>query len=300
MRQRSISEIFFKMPYELNSKERKTQIFFLIPFGLIFNFVLTYIWFGLLMGFNFLPFFFIFCFIIMGVILLLYYWDKLDEKYGMMPVNSPFQLSYQGYGILLFFCLAPMLFFAMLMLGIMSKNIFFGLGGAVATVYPLLGIFLRIKTFSDDSMIIPKGKTTLPEKVVLPNGQELSSGTPVKSVIHYGKSTFCGKREVTETEKGFGYMPISYWIFSAMLGLYTTGSGFSDIYLYFTKGSPSLEAAILIIILGLIVQSVYLFPDKLNKVVPIELRTKNGLWFMFILVFVLFGVSQFLIGILTA
>lgn len=295
MRQRSILRIINKMPYELSDDERKTQIFFLIPFGLIFNFVLTYIWFGLLMGFNFLPFFFIFCFIIIGVILILYYWDKLDEKYRMRPINSPFQLSYQGYALLLL-CWAPAFFFGMLSLGLSTNNLWFGLGGAVAIVYPILGMFLRIRTFSDDSIVFSR-KAVLPKMDI---NRELSSGVLIKNILPNVKGNLpSGDREITETVKGFGYMPLSYWLLSAMLGLYITGSGFSDIHLYFTKGSPSLEATILIIILGLIVQSVYLFPDKLNKIVPIELRTKNGFFFMFILAFVLFGISQWLIGILS-
>jgi hypothetical protein len=36
--QRSISKILFKLPYQLNEKERKTQILYLIPLALIFIF----------------------------------------------------------------------------------------------------------------------------------------------------------------------------------------------------------------------------------------------------------------------
>lgn len=282
MKQRSISEIFFKLPDELNEDERRIQIFLLIPFGLFFNLILSYIWFVILMGLDFIPFFLALSFIIVGIISVLHYWDKLDRKYGMMPVESPYQLSYQGYLILLLLT-SPAFFLLMVMLGFTSDNFWFGLGGAVAIVYPILGMFLRIKTFSDDSIIIPKGNVVLPEKVVLPNGNEFT----------YEKG------EVIETVKGFGYMPVAYWIVTVVLGLYTVVRGFSGIHLHFTNGSPSLEAAFFTIVLGLLVQSIYIFPDKLNKIVPIELRSEKGFLFMFIMSFILFGVSQLLIGLVS-
>lgn len=195
----------------------------------------------------------------------------------MMPVESPYQLSYQGYLILLLFT-SPAFFFLMVMLGFTSDNIWFGLGGAAALVYPIGGMFLRIRTFSDDSIIIPKGKVVLPKKVVLPDGNEFT----------YEKG------EVIETVRGFGYMPVAYWIVAVALGLYTVGSGVSGIHLHFTKGSPSLEAAFFIIILCLLMQSIYIFPDKL-KIVPIELRTKKGFLFMVVLSFIFLVFHNFLL-----
>ena len=292
MKQRSISKIFFKMPYELNESERKTQALLLIPFGLIFGFIFSYVWFGIIMGTNFIPLFLAVCLITAGVVSVLYYWDKLDKKYGMKPINSSFQLSYQGYVIILL-CWAPTFFFMMLELGFNSGNLWFGLGGALALVYPILGMFLRIKTFSDDKIVFSR-------KVVLPNvNRSRPSRIPKAALPNIKGNLPSGDRKVTETIRGFGFMPVAYWTLSALLGLYITGGGFSDIYLHFAKGFPSLEAAVFTIILGLLVQSVYLFPDKLNKVVPIELRSKNGFWFMAALVFVLFGVSQFVIGVVT-
>ena len=257
MKQRSISkiELLSKMPYELNEAERKTQALLIIPVGLIFGFIFSYVWFGILIGINFIPFFLALCLMTISVFFVLYCWDNFDKKYGMKPIKSPFQLSYQGY-VIIMLCWAPTFFFGMLTLGLSTSNLWFGLGGAIAVVYPIIGMILRIKTFSDDNILPYKGD--------------------------------------------FGFMPIAYWILSAALGLFTVGLGFSDIHLYFANRSPSLEAAVFTIILGLLVQSVYLFPDKLNKIVPIELRTKNGFLFMFVLAFVLFGVSQWLIGIVTA
>lgn len=60
------------------------------------------------------------------------------------------------------------------------------------------------------------------------------------------------------------------------LGIYTIGKGFSSINSYLSKGVPSLEFIIASITIGLLIQTIYLFPDKLNKIVPIELRTKDG------------------------
>lgn len=249
----SISKIAFKFPHQLNKDERKAQIFFLIGAGLIWCLVLSYIFVGILIGYNFIPFLMSLYVVIVGIIVVLYYWDKLDKNYGMRPVRSPFQLSYQAYVVFLFFC-TPGIFLGMLTLGLMSGNIFFGLGAAVAVVYPIVGMFLRIRTFSDES---------------------IRSG-------------------------GFGFMPFSYWIMAEVLGIYTIGKGFWSINSYLGEGVPSLEFIIASITVGLLLQTLYLFPDKLNKIVPIDLRSKNGFLFMVVLAFVLFGISQFLIGIVAA
>ncbi|MCZ3366221.1 MULTISPECIES: hypothetical protein [Methanobacterium] len=276
------SIFFTNEPWKLDGEERKIHILLNVVLGIPILYLLSYI-FANLMKLHYLPFFFALCFFLIAWIFYVYYWDQLDSKYGLKPFQSPFPYSYQGY-IILFTLSAPAFFFLMLALGLTSGNFWFGLGGAVALVYPILGMFFRIKTFSDDSILIPKGKAVLPDKVVLPDGKELSSGEG---------------RVVTETVKGFGFMPLSYWILASAVGLYTVGRGFSGIQLHFTSGTPPLEAAIFTIILGLLLQTVYLFPDKLNRIVPIELRTKKGFLFMFVLAFVLFGVSQFLIGIVT-
>jgi len=221
-----------------------------------------------------------------GISFMIYYWDELDAKYKFR--SNIFNLSYQFQVLLLIFLISPILFFGMLSLGLTTNNIWFGVGGAVATLYPVVLMFLRVETFSDDSILIS-------EKVILPAINNKRSGVPREALPNINFS-----REVTETKRGFGYMPLAYWILSVLLGVYITGTGFSDIHWYFVKGSPSLGVAIFTIVLGLVVQSVYLFPDKLNRVVPVELRTKNGYWFMVILSFVLFVVSWFLISVVTA
>ena len=285
MKFRNILGVIFKSPAMLkNEQERRIQFFSSSIFLFVFFFVLSYFFVGFLMKLDYLPFFLSLYFpSILASYIGTYYWKFLDEKYGMLPIKSPFSYSYQGY-VVIFVLFSPMFFFVMLSLGLTSGNFWFGFGGAVAVVYPILGMFLRIRTFSDDSIIISKGKAVLLEKVVLPDGKEIYSG---------------GENEVSETVRGFGFMPISYWILASAVGLYTVGRGFSGIQLHFTNGTPSLETAIFTIILGLMLQTLYLFPDKLNKIVPLELRTRKGFLFMFLLTFVLFGLSQFLIGLVT-
>ena len=241
---------FFKMPYELGEEERKTQIKLLIPFGLIFYFVFSYCLFGLFIGLNFIPFFVSLNIILVGVVLILCFWDKLDKKYGFRPKRSPYQCSYQFYVVLLLFSMAPAIFIFGLFLGLEMGSFWFGFGFAFAAVFPICVMFLRIKTFSDRS--IPVGG-------------------------------------------GFGFMPLSYWILSVALGFFTVVRGFSGLNFYLSDGSVSLEFVAISIIIGVVVQSVVLFPDKLNKVVPFDLRTKKGFIFMIVLAFILFGLSQFLI-----
>lgn len=238
--------LLFSMPYELTEDERKIQILLFIPVGLVICVISSWI-IGALFG-GLILFFLAFCLLIPGIVLIIYFWDKLDKRYGMRQVRSPLVISYQGLVIFLL-SWAPAFFFIMLTMGVINGNIFFGLGAGIAVVYPILGMFLRIKTFSDESI----------------------------------------------TDEGMGYIPISYWIMAMALGIFTIGRGFSYINMYISKGFPSLEFIIASIVTGLLLQTLYLFPDKLDRIVPIDLRTKNGFLFMFALAFVLYGVSQFLI-----
>ncbi len=281
MGRRKFSEIIFKVPSELNKDERKVQFLASSFILLLFFYALSFVFVNFLMHLNYLPFFLALCPLILTNYIYTCYWDILNKKYVIQPVKSPFQLSYQGY-VILFTLASPMFFFLMLALGLTSGNLWFGLGGAIALVYPIIVMFLRIKTFSDDSINVHK--------------EIKSKKEAMPEIAHM----FSDDEEMEVEIKSFGYMPISYWLISASLGLFTVGAGFSGIQLHFTKGSPSLEAALFMIIIGFLIQSVYLFPDKLNKIVPIDLKTKNGFWFMLVLAFVLFGVSQWLIGIVTA
>jgi hypothetical protein len=201
---------------------------------------------------DYLPFFVPLYLMVVGWCLYVYYWDQLDALYGLKPSFNPrYPYSYSGYVVLL--CLvSPAFFLLFLIFGLLIGNVFFGLGGAVALVYPIIGMFLRIKVFSEDS-------------------------------IHDGS---------------FGFMPVAYWILSAGLGLFTVEFGFSSVNSYISTGTPSLETAIFSIILGLLLQTVYLFPDKMDTIVPFDLGTKKGFLFMFILAFVLLGFSRLLTGLI--
>ncbi|MEL7671188.1 hypothetical protein [Methanobacterium sp.] len=275
---KGIDMLFLSSPAKLSKEERKWAIIPLLVYFLPIFFVLTYFWFGILMGLNFLPFFMALISLIAAGCIYLGYWDDLGKKYGFGYGFGRYQLA-----VILLTLFSPAFFFMGIAYGFATANIFGGLGLGLIMVYPILGMFFRIKTFSDDSTLILRGKSILHDNVVLPDGKEFSSG----------------KKEVVETVRGFGFMPLSYWILAVGLGIFTIGYGFSNISTYFSKGVPSLEFIIVTIVLGFLLQTVYLFPDKLNRIVPIELRTKKGFLFMFVLAFVLFGISQFLIGVVT-
>lgn len=265
MREKKISEIFFtNEPWKLTKSERKTHILINVIIGIPTLFIASYI-FGYVFKLYYLPFFFALSLFLVAWILYVYCWDNLNVKYGLKPTKSSFPYSYQGY-VILFTLSAPAFFCLGLALGFDTGNFWFGFGGAVAIVYPVFGMFLRIGTFNEDSLPYPESS---------------------------------GERSLSDIKKYYGYMPLSYWILAVALGFFTVGRGFSGIHLYLVNGYPSLEAAIFAIIIGLLVQTVYSLPDKLNRIVPIDLRTKNGFWFMFILAFVLFGVSQWLIEVVT-
>lgn len=84
---------------------------------------------------------------------------------------------------------------------------------------------------------------------------------------------------------GIGYHPAYCFLLSVFAGGYTTGTGFS--MLNFPDKDPS-GLAFSMIIVGLIAQTIPLFPDYINKIVPFEIRSKFGYKFMVILAVVIF------------
>jgi hypothetical protein len=89
-------------------------------------------------------------------------------------------------------------------------------------------------------------------------------------------------------ETGIGYHPAYCFLLSIAAGGFTTATGFS--MLNFPDKGP-FELACIVIVLGLIAQSIPLFPDYINKIVPFEIRSRYGYKFMAILAAVLFFVT---------
>jgi hypothetical protein len=249
---KSYTEIFYtNQPWLLNHDERKKHVLINLLIAVPVIFLLAYM-FGRIVKLDYLPFLVPLYLMVVGWCVYVYYWDQLNARYGLKPsFNSRYPYSYSGYVVLLTL-VSPAFFLLFLVFGLMSGNFWFGLGGALALVYPIMGMFLRIKVFSEDN-------------------------TP---------------------DSSFGFMPIAYWILSAGLGFLTVGLGFSSINSYISTGIPSLEMAIVSIVLGLLLQTVYLFPDKIDKIVPFELGTKTGFVLMLILAFVLLVIVRFLTGLI--
>jgi hypothetical protein len=244
-------EIAFKSNKDGYNEKLKKEVLSSIYF-IPLIFIMTYLSCGVLIGLDFLPFFFAFCTIpVMGVVYT-YYYERLTEKYG----NG----KYEQMLIVITLFFAPLFFLTSIAMGITTNNIPFGIGLGVSTIYPLLFMFKRIKTFSDES--IPKYE-----------GPKMS------------------------IELGPGYMPYGYWLLSALLGFQTTGYGISRLHFYFMEGNPSLEFCLMAIFFGLLMQSIVLFPDKINKVVPFDLRMREGILFMIFLVVVLFMIFNFIMGL---
>lgn len=87
---------------------------------------------------------------------------------------------------------------------------------------------------------------------------------------------------------GLGYHPGAYLAISLGAGWFMTARGFSMLNF---QNIPS-ELAYITIILGLIAQTIPLFPDYIDKISPTDLRSKTGLLFMGIIAVILFIVTN--------
>ena len=118
-----------------------------------------------------------------------------------------------------------------------------GIAFIVVSVFPWLLMLCRISVFSDDS--IPKYE-----------GPKMS------------------------IELGPGYVPIIYWLLSSQIGLNLTGYGINRLGSYLTSAHPSLAFSLTTLFLGLFCQGLVTFPDKIDKVVPVDMRMKEGYFLM--------------------
>ena len=91
-----------------------------------------------------------------------------------------------------------------------------------------------------------------------------------------------------EESTGLGYHPGAYLAISLGAGWFMTARGFSMLNF---PNIPS-ELAYITIILGLMAQTIPLFPDYLDKISPTDLRSKTGLLFMGIIAVILFIVTH--------
>lgn len=89
-------------------------------------------------------------------------------------------------------------------------------------------------------------------------------------------------------ETGLGYHPGAYLAVSLGAGWFMTARGFSMLNF---QDIPA-QLAYFVIALGLIAQTIPLFPDYLDRIVPVDLRSKAGLHFMGILAVALFIITH--------
>lgn len=167
----------------------------------------------------------------------------LGIKMKRFEGKSIYSYTYEG---LSWAILIPMLIFAIVMfypIAIGAHNFPAYIGILFTFIYPPVVMIIRNGTFSDYS--IP------------------SEENPV----------YVGSDVVTD---GPGYNPFYYWLFSFPIGIVSTFWGF---YMLNFQSNP-VNHGISLILVGLALQTLVLFPDVINRVSPVDLRTKKGIQLM--------------------
>ncbi len=94
-----------------------------------------------------------------------------------------------------------------------------------------------------------------------------------KSIPSAQNPVYAGRNLVSG---GPGYNPLYYLLFSFAIGGASTLWGFSML----NFPDIPLQEGIITVLTGLIGQTLILFPDKLNRISPVDTRTRKGLYFM--------------------
>lgn len=173
--------------------------------------------------------------------------NKLEKVLGIrLKRNNGYGLrsyTYEGlsWNFLMYLSILALAIFYPSVVG--YHNFPFFVGWLFLTIYPLVVMIIRRNTFSDNS--IPSAKTPV---YVGPN---LVSGGP-------------------------GYNPLYYLLFSLAIGGASTVWGFSML----NFSDIPLEEGLSMVFIGLVGQTLILFPDKFNRISPADTRTRKGLYFM--------------------
>ena len=193
---------------------------------------------------------FLFLGIIIGTILLLVE-DHITgrlEKILKIKIKK-FKCKHQGcytyeglsWILLVYISILPIVLYYPVAVGFHNLSGYIGI--LFITVYPILVMILRKGAFNDDS--IPSAQNPVY------SGPNLVSGGP-------------------------GYNPLYYLLFSFAIGGASTVWGFSML----NFPDIPLQEGLSMVFMGLIGQTVVLFPDKFNQISPVDTRTRRGLYFM--------------------
>jgi hypothetical protein len=173
--------------------------------------------------------------------------NKLEKILGIrLKKNKSFSkgsYTYEGlsWGILFIFIIFDVAIFYPIAIG--YSNLPGYIGMLFLTIYPVVVMILRRNTFSDNS--IPSARNH----------------------VYVGSNMVSG---------GPGYYPLYYWLFSMAIGGISTIWGFSML----NFPDIPLQQGLSLVFMGLIGQTLVLFPDKFNKISPYDTRTRKGLYFM--------------------
>ena len=146
--------------------------------------------------------------------------------------------------------------------------------------FAALGFFL----FIPGLFLLFLGAGLILDKVVLALGLTLSFIVPgiglyLRNNVFNDNSCYLGDNIV------YGYQPGLYWTLSLFIGLYGYFNGFRNIDGY---------GNLIWIVIVFLFQLILLFPDKFNKIFPLEIRTKEGCIAFLGSVAVLFVIFAFL------
>lgn len=187
---------------------------------------------------------------VIGTILLFYedmISSKMEQVLGIKIKNAACKrmecYTYEGISWILLMYLSIVVIVAFYPVVIGYNNFPAYIGLLFLFIYPQVVMIIRNGTFNDYS---------------IPSAQN-----PV----------YAGPNMVSS---GPGYNPVYYWLFSFSIGCVSTIWGFSML----NFPDIPVNKGISLIVMGLILQTFVLFPDVINWISPVDIRTKKGVQLM--------------------
>ena len=174
--------------------------------------------------------------------ILIYSRDFIDGKYGIFDSEFP-GFSYQ-YMVILLGCLCIALSFVAFGIGLAEGGIYSAIAFSLTSYFPFIFMFLRLNVYKNENSRWIKFKSE--------NGD-------------------------TYYKKIFGYHPVFYYLIGTLFSMGPLGMSLHNLLNSLFLKSYPLNIAVFHFIISLICGCLILSPDILNRMLPFELKTMNGL-----------------------
>lgn len=202
----------------------------------------------LFVGFELFDAFFVF----LGVFVALLYSSILLYKRDYMDYK--YGLSTYKYSVIILLGLFLSFSIGTFPISLMQEDIYSAIGHSIAFLFPMLFMYLHVDMYSEESRVL-----------LIENEFGFKEYVPV-----------------------LGYFPFTYLMLGAFMSMFPLGLSLTRLVKSVVLGTEHLILNLVLILILLIIEYLFLAPETMNRILPFELKTSEGLVaFCIVIIFII-------------